>query len=74
VKPVIRLYLTDLDRKFTSELYLITLTFLCSTHISGDEFFNVIDTLDKNFTLADHVIVIWVGGDEESLWRNNITT
>ena len=44
------------------------------THISGDEFFNIIDTLDNNFTLADHMIVIWVGGDEESLWRNDITT
>ena len=40
-------------------------------YISGDEFFNVINTLDSDFTLTDHVIVKWVFGNEKSVWKTN---
>lgn len=39
------------------------------TYISGDELLHVIDALDSDFALTDHVIVIRVGGDEQGLWK-----
>ncbi len=40
-----------------------------STYICGNELLHIIDTLDSDFTLADHWIVIRVGGDEQGLCK-----
>ncbi len=40
-----------------------------STYIRGNELLHIIDTLDSDFTLADHWIVMRVGGDEHGLYK-----
>ncbi len=40
-----------------------------STYIRGNELLHIIDTLDSDFTLADHWLVIRVGGDEQGLYK-----
>ncbi len=43
-----------------------------STYICGNELLHIINTLDSDFTLADHWIVIRVGGDEQGLCKELI--
>ncbi len=40
-----------------------------STYICGNELLHIINTLDSDFTLADHWKVIRVGGDEQGLCK-----
>ena len=40
-----------------------------STYICGNELLHIIDALDSDFTLADHWIVVRVGGDEQGLCK-----
>lgn len=39
------------------------------TYVSGHQFFTVIYTGHTDFPLADKWVVVGVGGDEESLWK-----
>lgn len=44
------------------------------THISGHQFFTVVNTGHTDLSLAYEWVVVGVSGDEQSLWKENNNT
>ena len=47
------------------------ITYVNLTCVSGNELVHITDTLDGDFTLTEHGIVVGVGGDQKSIWNIN---